>query len=38
MNLPWEAQLAIAAVIGFLLGLLLMWLALRKNKDRKSVV
>ncbi len=36
MNLPWEAQLAIAAVIGFLLGLLLMWLALRKNKGQQK--
>ncbi|MDO5638398.1 MAG: DUF1043 family protein [Neisseria sp.] len=36
MNLPWEAQLALAAVIGFLAGLLVMWLALRKNKRQQQ--
>lgn len=36
MNLPWEAQLAIAVIIGFLVGLLVMWLALRRNKSQQK--
>lgn len=36
MNLPWEAQLAIAAIAGFLVGLLVMWLALRKSKRQQQ--
>lgn len=33
-TLPWEAQLALAAVIGFAAGLLLMWLVLRPKANQ----
>lgn len=33
-TLPWEAQLALAAVIGFATGLLLMWLVLRPKANQ----
>lgn len=32
--LPWEAQLALAAIAGFAAGLLLMWLVLRPKANR----
>ncbi len=33
-TLPWEAQLALAAVTGFAAGLLLMWLVLRPKANQ----
>lgn len=36
MNLPWEAQLALAAAIGLLVGLLIMWLFTRRNGQQKK--
>ena len=36
MNLPWEAQLILAGVVGLLVGLLVMWLLLRQSGDQKK--
>lgn len=35
-NLPWEMQLALAAVIGLLAGLLIMWLLMRKSSAKQK--
>ena len=36
MNLPWEAQLILAGVVGLLVGLLVMWLLLRQSGGQKK--
>ena len=36
MNLPWEAQLILAGVVGLLVGLLVMWLLLRQSQRERG--
>lgn len=35
-NLSWEIQLALAAVIGLVIGLLVMWLMMRTSRSKEK--